>query len=135
MMKARRSIQFISGVFLSLAFTSCFDLLGEGSNTLVSQKANAARTKKAWLFLRGAGATVADSYQLSITDYDQPFDTSAVGNTFTCDDNHGKSKLDSAAVQFSWKNDSTLAIDYDSTLRTFIRNDRTDFVKIVYIAR
>lgn len=73
------------------------------------------------MFLREAGATVANSYEVSITDYKTEFDTVAVGNVFTVDDDHGKARLYPKAINFNWVSDDTIEISYDKNLRTFIR--------------
>ena len=77
---------------LTLAFSSC-NLLGDGSNTLVKESANVGHDKKVFLFLREAGATVSDSYQVTIADFENKFDKSEIGNTFTVDTDHGKTWL------------------------------------------
>ena len=67
--------------------------------------------------LFGDGSTVANSYQVSITDYKTEFDTLAVGNVFTVDDDHGKANLNPKAINFNWLSDDTLEISYDKNLR------------------
>ncbi|MEN0055406.1 MAG: hypothetical protein AAGC65_17145 [Mucilaginibacter sp.] len=111
---------------------SCSSLLDDGSNTLVKENANGKLSKKAVLFLREAGSTVADSYQVSIVDYKTKFDTSAVGNVFTVDSDHGKANLNPKAITFNWLSNDTLEIRYDKNLRTFIQKERIDGVTIVY---
>ena len=104
----KRSINlFFIFIFIS-AISSCFSLLGDGSNTLVKESVNHKHSKKAILFLREAGTTVADSYQVSITNYKTEFDTLVVGNVFTVDDNHGKANLNPKAINFNWLSDDTL---------------------------
>lgn len=91
--------------------------------------------KKAILFLREAGATVPDSYQVSVMDYDKPFDTTEVGNTFTVDSNHGITRLDSASINFTWIANDSLQIDYNKNLRTFFKERKIDGVTIFYNER
>jgi len=112
--------------------SSCFSLSGDSSNTLVTESANNKHSKKGVLFLRVNGATVGESYQVSITDYKTEFDTVAVGNVFTVDDNHGKASLNSKAINFKWLADDTVEISYDKNLRTFIQEKNIDGVTVVY---
>ena len=116
---------------LTSALNSCL-YLGDGSNTIVKESANNGHNKKAVLFLREAGTTVANSYQISITDYKTEFDTLAVGNTFTVDDDHGKANLNQKAINFNWLADDTLEISYDKNLRTFIQLKAVDGVVVIY---
>ena len=85
--------------------------------------------------MREAGATVSDSYQVTVTDYNNRFDTTEVGNTFTVDTNHGKTWLDSASINFTWRSSDTLQIDYDKRPRTFIQEEKVDDVTIIYRPR
>jgi hypothetical protein len=123
----------VFGLFiLALAVSSCYSLSDGGSNTLVKESTNNVHSKKAILFLREAGATVANSYQVSIIDYKTKFDTVAIGNTFTADDNHGKANLNPGAVNFKWLSDDTVEISYNKNLRTYIQKRTMDGVAIIY---
>lgn len=127
----KRNALFAVCIF-SFIVSSCFSLLGDGSNTSVKESANNKHSKKAVLFLREAGTTVANSYQVSITDYKTEFDTLATGNTFTVDDDHGKTNLNPKSINFSWVSEDTIEISYDKKLRTFIKNKTVDGVIVVY---
>ena len=87
------------------------------------------------MFLHEAGATVSDSYQVTVTDYNNKFDKSKVGNTFTFDTDHDKAPLDSTSINFNWLSNDTLQIDYDKRLRTFIQEKNVQGVTIIYQAR
>jgi len=128
----RKIIYMPSILILAFGIISCSSLPGDGSNTLVKESANTKHTKKSILFLRQAGATVADSYQVSVLDYKSRFDTVAVGNVFTTDDDHGKANLNPKAINFIWLANDTLEISYDKNLRTFIKEKSVDGVTIVY---
>jgi len=119
---------------LTFSLTSC-SLLGDGSDTIIKQSINERHDKKAILFLREAGATVSDSYQVTVMDYGDKFDTTEVGNTFTVDTDLGKTWLDSASINFTWLSNDTLQIDYDKKLRTFIQEKKVEDVTIIYKAR
>ena len=132
-------LKFSIAIFiLMLTLNSCLfpdGLGGGGSDTLLKQSSNKQKNKKVVLFLRQSGATVGDSYQVSIMDYNENFDTSEVGNTFTVDDNHGKTGLDSTSVNFNWLSNDTLQIDYDKNLRTFSQETYLQKIVIVYKPR
>ena len=87
------------------------------------------------MFLKEAGATVADSYQVTVCDTDHQLDKGEVGNAFTVDTNHGETSLDTASINFTWIDNDTLKIDYDKKLRTFIQNKKIDGIEIIYKAR
>lgn len=120
----------------SFAFilNSCSSL-EDGSNTVIKESINKRNEKKAILFLRESGATVADSYQVTVLSSAGIFDTSKVGNTFTVDDNHRQTALDSASINFTWRADDTLQIDYDKKLRTFTQENSVDGITVIYKAR
>ena len=124
-------ILFYILIFVSI-ISSCFSLLGDGSNTLIKESANNKQSKKAVLFLREGATTVGESYQISITDYKTEFDTVAVGNAFTFDGNHGKANLNPKVINFNWISDDTIEISYDKKLRTFIQEKNINGVTIVY---
>lgn len=113
---------------------SCL-ILGNGSDKLVKKIANKEHSKEIVLFLRGAGATIADSYQVSIIDYASKFDNLAIGNVFTVDDNHGKANLNSSVIDFNWISEDTVAIICDKNLRIFIQEKTIDGVTVVYKAK
>jgi hypothetical protein len=119
----------VLGVVATLS--GCLDL-GDSINNLIKDKPNFAHTKKAILFLKEAGATAADSYQLSIVDYDEEFDKSANGNVFIVDGDHGNAWLNPKCIELAWKANDTLLIIYDKKLRTFLQEKAIDGVTIVY---
>jgi hypothetical protein len=108
-------------------------MLGDdGANKLIKESANKMHTMKVVLFLREGGATVGDSYQVSIEDYKSAFDTSMVGNTFTVDGDHGKARLIPTAINFKWLANNSIEICYDKNLRTFIKKQTVNGVLVVY---
>jgi len=127
-----RRFSVILTIFITITVLNSCDLLGDGSDTLIKESPNNKHSKKAVLFLRQAGATVANSYQISITDYSVEFDTTAVGNTFTCDDDHGKANLNPKSISFAWVSDNLVEISYDGRLRTFLQEKKVDGVTLVY---
>jgi hypothetical protein len=122
----------------SLTFTlsSCLsNELSDGSDTIIKQSSNPRQDKKVILFLREAGATVPDSYQVTVMDFGDKFDKTSVGNIFTVDTDHGKTWLDSTSINFNWLSNDTLQIDYNKKLRTFIQEKSIDGVIIIYKTR
>lgn len=94
--------KIIAIIFIwTLPIISCISL-GEGSDTLIKENANKRKTRKADLFLREAGATVADSYQVSIADNDNRFNNTSVGNTFIVDAVQSKTGLNENSVNINW---------------------------------
>jgi hypothetical protein len=129
-------LKFTATIFISaFTLTSCSSLSDTGTNTLIKKSSNQRHDKKAILFLKEAGATVADSYQVTICDNDHTLDKAEVGNTFTVDTNHGETSLDTASINFIWLGNDTLQIDYDQKLRTFIQEKQVDNITIIYKAR
>ena len=129
-------LKFTATIFiLTFTLTSCSSLNDTGTNTLIKESSNQRHDKKAILFLKEAGATVADSYQVSVCDNDHTLNKGEVGNTFTVDTNHGNTSLDTTSINFTWLSNDTLQIDYDKKLRTFIQEKKVDDVTVLYNAR
>lgn len=122
-------------IFILIAtLTSCLSLSDGDSDTFVKESSNKKQDKKAVLFSKSPSLS-SDSYQVSIVGYDNKFNNTQVGNTFTVDNDHGKTRLDSASINFNWLSDDTLQIDYDKKLRTFIQQKIVKEVTIIYKAR
>ena len=124
----------IALLFISVILSGC-GFSSDGSTTLLRESINAKGGKKAILFLRESGATVPNSYQVSVTDTAHSLEKSEVGNTFIVDANHGATSLDSASIHFNWLPNDTLCIDFDKKLRTFIKKTSVDGVTILYQPR
>jgi hypothetical protein len=129
----RNMLKFITT--LLVIFTASCSFLGDGENTLIKQKVNSGQTKTAFLFMRESGATVADSYQVTVTDSDNEFDKKEPGNVFTVDTDHGATKLDSTSINLTWLGDDKLQIDYDKRLRTFVKERKVNGVTVIYNPR
>ena len=117
-----------------LSIASC-NLSGDSVNTVIKEIPNPNHNKKAILFMKESGATVGDSYQLTISDFEYPLKKTEVGNTFTVDENHGSSRLDSSSVVILWLSNDSLKVSYDKNLRTFIQESNVNGVNIFYEAR
>ena len=48
---------------------------------------------------------------------------------------HGKTWLNSTSINFTWRSNDTLQIDYDKKLRTFIQEKNVDDITIIFKAR
>jgi hypothetical protein len=117
-------------------FTSCSPLSDRtGTNTLIKELSNKSHNKKAILFLKEAGASVSDSYQVTITDINHILDNNEVGNTFTVDTDHDNTHLDKTSIKLTWLSGSILQIDYDKRLRAFIQEKSISGVSIIYKSR
>lgn len=123
-----------NALVLLTILTSCFSTaMSDGTNTIIKQNTNLSKSKKALLFLRQAGATIAESYQISIINFNSEFDTTSVGNTFTVDTNHNKElNLRPDLINLEWISNDTLKIEYNSKLRVFIKNKEVDNIKVIY---
>lgn len=115
---------------------SCIsDLSSDGSNTIIKERSNYTPDKKAILFLREAGATVANSYQISVINNKDLFDSLGVGNTFVADNNHNEIIIDSNSINLKWQANDTLVVDYDKNLRIFKMEKNVLGVTILFQAR
>ncbi len=117
---------------LACCLTACDGLGGGSSTTLVRETPNPAGDKKAIVFTKFGGATVANSYQVSITDRKHTLEGDDVGNVFTIDDDHGVAHLDSASIDLAWRGNDTLLIAYDGKARTFIQDALVAGVAVIY---
>jgi hypothetical protein len=118
------------------SFASCSPINDKtGTNTLIKESPNPLHNKKAILFLKEAGATVSDSYQVTIADINHLLDNNEVGNTFTVDSNPDSRLLEKTSISFTWLSDNLLQIDYDKKSRTFIQEKYIGGVRIIYYAR
>jgi len=119
-----------------VAFTliSCFNL--DNSNPiLLYEIGNSNRTKKAVLAGNEGNATVDLSLHVSILEYTDRISVKEVGNTFTVDDNHGSTRLDSTSIKLNWIGNDTLQIEYDKKLRTFTQKEKVNGVTVVYVEK
>ncbi|MHA4847188.1 hypothetical protein ACX0G7_23685 [Flavitalea antarctica] len=57
------------------------------------------------------------------------------GNAFTVDTDHGKTWLAFTSINYIWRSNDILQIDYDKKLRPFIQEKKADDVTIIYKVR
>ena len=128
--------KLITKILLSLfLISSCSLDLGTGESTTLKQLANNSKTKKAILLENNGNATVDNSLQVSVVDFNYQVSNKDLGNTFIVDRDHGKTILDSASIGFIWTSQDTLQIDYDKRLRTFAQENNINGVTIIYKPR
>lgn len=128
-------ILFVIAIVIMIALTIVvirMDIFSSGTCMVVREAWNTGASRKAVLFLVQAHATVADSYQVSITDATESPEDGDRGNVFIVDGDHGSVSLDSTAIDLRWRGGDTLQITYDRRLRTFAMNDLVDGVVVVY---
>jgi hypothetical protein len=101
----------------------------------LKQVANNSKTKKAVLLENSGNATVDNSLQVSVVDYNYQVSNKDLGNVFIVDSDHGKTILDSVSIGFTWTSQDTLQIDYDKKLRTFTQENSINGVTIIYKPR
>src|SRR5439155_4189677 len=112
-----------------LCLSSCFEFF-DGPSTFLKESYNPQHTKKAVLFLKGGNATMDNSLQVSVVDYDYTLGNHEVGNTFTVDSDHNLADLNSTSINLIWLSNDTLEIGFDIRLRTFIQNKSVNGVTI-----
>jgi hypothetical protein len=129
--------KFKTVLFLSFCFCfcSCFQLFDVGENTFIRESYNPQQSRKAILFQKAGNATLDNSLQVTIAGYDHELDNKEVGNTFTVDSDHNRTRQDSGSISFTWLSNDTLQIDFDKHLRIFIQNKSVDGATIIYKAR
>jgi hypothetical protein len=122
-------------LFLLFLISSCNLILGPGDSTTLKEVSNNLKTKKAVLFENNGNATVDNSLQVSVVDYNYQDSNKDLGNTFIVDRDHGQTILDSNSIGFTWMSQDTLQIEYDKKLRTFIKENSINGVTVIYKPR
>jgi hypothetical protein len=117
---------------LSVLLLEGCQLAGEMPITILQEKYNRDKTKGAILFLKEGGATVADSYQVSVFNVGDNPSQSASGNVFIVDDNHGSAPLDANSLTIAWLSNDSMQIEYDKRLRTFLQEKEINGVLVMY---
>jgi hypothetical protein len=110
----------------------CFQLFDPGHAHQIKTSVNPQKTYKAILFLKDGNATGSESYQVSIKAAAATLEDTEAGNTFTVDENRGKTFLKPNSIDFKWITSDTLKIIYDRKLRCFIQNEKVEKVSVVY---
>jgi hypothetical protein len=125
-------LQLLSMLCLISLGISCIQIFEPGPATFVKSIENSSNNKQAIMFIKGGNATSADSYQISIKSTDEKLGAVEVGNTFTCDGDHGKAFPDSNSIKMQWLTNTNLQITYDKNIRTFVKEKKVDGIDVVY---
>jgi hypothetical protein len=128
-------LKLILGLFISLSFSSCFQLFEDPSTTFVKELTSPDKMKKAVLLRNDGNATVDLSWRVSILSSDFKLSGKELGNTFIVDRNHGATGFSSSSINFKWISNDTLRIEYDKKLRTFKQEKVVEGVYVIYEAR
>jgi len=84
-------IRFGFGIAIIVLFlSSCTPMFDPGPATKIKAALSPKKDEQAILFQKGGNATESDSYQVSIKPVSSDLDSTEVGNTFTVDNDHGK---------------------------------------------
>lgn len=118
-------------LFLLFYFNSCIDIT-DNKNEIIKQRTDNESLMNCILFIKSGGATVGDSYQISIIPYQKKLSTSQIGNVFIADDHDGGIISDTSRVNFRWVTVDTLKISFDKRLRIFKMTTKTKDATIIY---
>ena len=118
-------------IYIVLIFSSCIDLT-DSRNEIIKQETSGNGEKKCILFIKSGGATVVDSYQISMLLSNDKLKDSDVGNIFIADNYNYSISNDTSKVNFIWLSNDTLKISFDKSLRVFITKTKVSDVTIIY---
>ena len=118
-------------LLLVFILSSCLHL-SDNKNEIVKLQIAYDGMKNCILFIKSAGATVGDSYQISILPYQEKLKNSDTGNIFIADDSGGGIPSDTSRVNFEWLSFDTVKVSFDKRLRVFKMNTKSKGATIVY---
>ena len=119
-------------LFIGLVHLSGCNIFDSADNQILRQVYNRKESKNAILFLKEGNATLDNSLQIKLVDYDYELDSKDVGNVLTADSNFGETKLDSTTVTVNWQGNDTLVIKLNRNLRTYVKEHKVKGVAIIY---
>jgi hypothetical protein len=111
-------------LLFTIIFSSC-NIADDSSNEIIKEVLNGGN-KKAVLFYKYGGATVPDSYQVSIMSINKVLAKEEAGNVFTCKD-FGKE-----TISIKWLSKDSLLIEYKKKVVVYIKKTKIDGVSILY---
>ena len=115
--------------FFLFTLQSCIDIT-DNKNEILKERTEYQGIKNCILFIKSGGATVGDSYQISIMPYQDKLKDSDTGNIFIAD---GQAlSRDTSSINFEWISFDTLRISFDKNFRVFKMNTKIKDVTIVY---
>ncbi len=118
-------------LFLLFVLYSCIDF-SDSKNEILKESTNYEGMKSCILFIKSGGATVGDSYQISVRPRQYNLKDSDTGNVFIADDHDGAIGSDTSRVNFEWLSFDTLKISFDKKLRVFKMDSKTEGAIIIY---
>ena len=118
-------------LFFLFILHSCIDL-SDNNNEIIKERTDYEGIKNCILFIRSGGATVGDSYQISILPYQDKLKDSDTGNIFIADDHDGGISSDTSRVNLEWLSFDTLKVSFDKRLRVFKMKTKIKDATIVY---
>jgi hypothetical protein len=121
-------LNFLSFLFI---FNSCIEL-SDNKNEIIFETTDYNSARNSILFIKSGGATVGDSYQISVLPYQDKLKDSDTGNVFIADDHDGSISNDTSRVNVRWLGYDTLKISFDKSLRVFKMNTKAKNVIIIY---
>ena len=111
-------------LFLIFIDSSCLNLKDENQIKIIYQKNDYEGIRDAILFIKSGGATVGDSYQISIVPNFTLLKKSDTGNIFICDYPNKRIPDDTSVVNLKWIGYDTLKITYKIGARIFKANTK-----------
>jgi len=118
-------------LLLVFILSSCLHL-SDNKNQIVKLQIAHDGMNNCILFIKSAGATVGDSYQISILPYQEKLMNSNTGNIFIADDPGGGIPSDTSRVNFEWLSFDTVKVSFDKRLRVFKMATKSKGATIVY---
>jgi hypothetical protein len=118
-------------LFILVILQSCIDI-ANSENEIVKQRRDYKNIRNCILFIKNGGATVGDSYQISILSFQDKLSDSDTGNIFVADDRNGSISSDTSRINFEWIGLDTLNINFDKSLRVFKMKTKASDVTIIY---
>jgi hypothetical protein len=111
-----------------MSFNSCLSFLDSGTNTVINETPNYANQIKAVLFKKEAGATVPDSYQLSIIGLTDNLHNGDVGNVFSVK----ASSIGPDTLYCEWIGNDTLCVYQPKKFDPYFKILNVERIKIIY---
>ena len=131
--KQIKAVKYLSAFIVTfLILSSCVDLMENNDNEIIKERTDNKGIKNCILFVKAGGATVGDSYQISILPFQEKLRDSDTGNIFIADDHDGSISYDTSRVNFKWLSFDTLKVSFDKRLRIFKMIKKIQDAVIIY---
>lgn len=123
--------------FLFLTLLGCLNIVScitenHSQNNIIYERQDYEGIRNAILFIKSGGATVGDSYQISILPYQNKLSNSDAGNIFICDSPNLGLTSDTSMIKLNWISYDTLQITYNKKLRVFKAVAKTKDTIVIY---